>query len=370
MKSLKTILLATVTVALVLTACGGAPAAPQASQPMAKVRIVLQWVAQAQFAGYFAARDKGFYTAEGLDVEIKPGGPDIIPAQVVGAGEAEFGITPFVVVLQAREAGADVVAVAHVIQRVSQLLVSFKEAGIATVPDIKGKRMGSWLGGNEAEQFALLRKYGLDPEKDVDVIKQGFDMSQLLNGDIDVAQALIYNEYAQLLETNNPKTGKLYQPEDFNAISLDEEGINAMQDTVFTTEKWLSQPGNTDIAVRFLKASLKGWIYCRDNRDECVNIVLKAGSALGQSHQTWQMNEVNDLIWPAPNGAGVPNSPDQINFAVDLALTYKLIKNQPDTSTWRHDLVQQAVDALKAEGLDVVGANFTKGTVVLQPWGK
>jgi NitT/TauT family transport system substrate-binding protein len=336
---------------------------------MTKVRIVLQWVTQAQFAGYYAARDKGFYAAEGLDVEIKPGGPDIVPVQVVGAGEAEFGIAPFVSVLQARESGAEVVAVANVIQRVSQVLVSFKSAGLDSVADFKGKRVGSWLGGNEAEQFALLRKYNLDPEKDVEIIKQGFDMSQLLNGDVDVAQALIYNEYAQLLETTNPATGQLYTPDDFNAIRLDDEGIRALQDTVFTTQRWLSQPGNEDIATRFLKASLKGWIHCRDNRDECVDLVLKSGSALGQSHQTWQMNEVNDLIWPAEPSIGVP-SQALIDESVALATTYSLIKQAPSQGAWRHDLAQKAVDALKAEGVDVVGANFQKGTVTLQPGGK
>ena len=379
---IKKVFLAAVVLSVIISACAPAPQAPEQTQEqteeqpqeqpreMDRVRVVLQWVAQAQFAGYFAALDQGFYEEEGLEVEIKPGGPDIIPVQVVGAGEAEFGINPFIVTLQSREAGADVVAIATVIQRVSQVLVSFKSAGIETVSDIEGHRMGSWLGGNEAEQFALLRKYELDPEADVEVVKQGFDMSQLLNGDIDVAQALIYNEYAQLLEIENPETGELYTPEDFNAISLDEEGIRAIQDTIFTTNSWLSAPGNEEIAIRFLKGTLKGWIFCRDNRDECVDIVLDAGSALGESHQTWQMNEVNALIWPAPSGVGFPNDPELVDSTIELALTYDLISNQPQEDTWRFDLVQRAIDELRAEGIDVVGDNFVKGTVELRPGGE
>jgi NitT/TauT family transport system substrate-binding protein len=334
------------------------------------VSVVLQWVPQAQFAGYFAALDQGFYEDEGLNVTIQPGGPDIVPVQVVSAGEADFGINPFVVTLQSREGGAPVVAIGTMIQRVSQVLVSFAEDGIATVPDIEGKKMGSWLGGNEAEQFALLRKYGLDPTQDVEVIKQGFDMSQLLNGDIDVAQALIYNEYAQLLEIVNPETGELYQPEDFNAISLDEEGIRAIQDTLFTTESWLAEPGNQDIARRFLKATMRGWIYCRDNQPECVQIVLDAGTALGESHQTWQMNEVNNLIWPAPNGIGVPNDDTLIDSAIELALTYDLISEAPSEGAWNLEMAEQAIQELIAEGVDVVGDGFQKADVVLNPGGE
>lgn len=303
-------------VALAVSACATPTSAPQqppaqpqqpaapAETPVAApakvpVRVVLQWVPQSQFAGYYAAKDKGFYDAEGLDVTIIPGGPDIAPAQVVASGGAEFGVAWLPGrTLAAREGGADLVNIAQIFQRSGTLMVSFKEKNITKVEDFKGKNVGSWLLGNEAELFAAMRKVGLDPEKDANIIKQNFDMSQLLNGEVDVAQAMIYNEYAQVLETRNPKTGELYKPEDLNVIDFNEVGTAMLQDGIMARESWLSQPGNEDIAVRFLRATFRGWIFCRDNFDECVQIVLNNGTALGESHMRWQLNEVNALIWP------------------------------------------------------------------------
>ena len=124
-------------------------------------------------------------------------------------------------------------------------------------------------------------------------------------GEIDAAQAMIYNEYAQVLETINPATGKLYTADDLNVISWEEYGTSMLQDAIFASDAWLSQAGNEDIAVKFLRASFKGWIFCRDNPAECVDIVLKSGRQLRKGHQTWQLNEVNAIIWPAPNGIGI-----------------------------------------------------------------
>jgi hypothetical protein len=198
-------------------------------------------------------------------------------------------------------------------------MASFKDKSITTPASMAGKKIGSWLGGNEPELFAALTKAGLDPTKE-NVIKQNFDMSGLLKGDLDVAQAMIYNEYAQVLEAKNPATGQLYKPEDLNVVDFNDSSVGTamLQDQIFATDKWLKAGTNADTAVKFLKASFKGWIYCRDNAQKCVDIVLKNGSQLGASHQAWQMNEINALIWPSPNGhrparqdAVRPDDPDR-----------------------------------------------------------
>ncbi len=146
-----------------------------------------------------------------------------------------------------------------------------------------GKKIGSWLGGNEPELFAALTKAGLDPTKE-NVIKQNFDMSGLLKGDLDVAQAMIYNEYAQVLEAKNPTTGELYQPSDLNVIDFNDPSVGTamLQDQIFASDKWLKTGNNADIATKFLAATFKGWIYCRDNPQKCVDIVLAKGSQLGR----------------------------------------------------------------------------------------
>lgn len=344
--------------------------AQEECEELTEVTLVLQWVVQAQFAGYLAAADLGYYEEVCLDVTIRPGGPDINGDQVVASGEAEFGIRPFVNTLAAREAGTDLVSIARVNQVVPTLVVSFADSGIEEPEDLEGRVVGSWLGGNETVLFALMRSVGIEPDEDVEIVKQGFDMSQLLNGEIEAAQATIYNEYAQVLETINPETGELYTAEDFNTIFTADYGMTMLQDNIFTRESFLAEEGNEDLAVDFMYASFRGWIYCRDNPDECVDIVLANGSALGESHQTWMINQFNNLLWPAPNGIGILNNPDAIDLTVELALEYELIESEPDEGAYRLDLVEVAVNKLIEDGYDVYGEDFVPNEVELLPGGE
>ena len=169
------------------------------------------------------------------------------------------------------------------------------------------RRVGTWGFGNEHELFVALRAAGINPENpdDITIVQQGFDMSLLLNGEVDAAQAMTYNEYAQVLEALNPDTGELYQPEDLTVIDFNEVGSAMLPDHIFAARGWLEQAGNADSAIAFLRASFRGWIYCRDNPDECLKIVLERGPTLGESHQRWQLNEINKLIWPSPAGIGI-----------------------------------------------------------------
>jgi NitT/TauT family transport system substrate-binding protein len=356
------------TVALLLV--GGALPLQAQDEDLTEVSVVLQWVTQAQFAGYYAAAELGFYEELGLSVEIRPGGPDINPDQLVAAGQVDFGVRPFVNTLAARENGADLVSLARVNQVVPTLVVSFAEDEITEPEDLEGRVVGSWLGGNETALFALMRQAGVEPDTDAEIVRQGFDMTQLLNREIEAAQATIYNEYAQVLETINPDTGELYTPEDFSIIRVSDYGITTLQDNIFTTETLLESEGGEETALAFVQASLKGWIHCRDNPDECVQIVLDQGSALGESHQQWMMNEFNALLWPAPNGIGILNDENAFEETVAIALEYELITEEPDEGTWRTDIVETAVANLEAEGLDVYGLDFEKTEVELREGGQ
>jgi NitT/TauT family transport system substrate-binding protein len=375
--------------ALAVAACssgGAATVAPSAAAPstaasaaaseaasapaeMKKIRLQLQWFPQAQFAGYFAAKDKGFYADEGLDVSILPGAVEIVPATVVAGGQAEFGISWVPRMLAPRESGADGVVIGQVFQRSPTLQVSFKDQNITKPEDLKGKKVGAWGFGNEAELYAGLRKAGLDPANpsDVTIVQQQFDMVAFGAHEIDAAQAMIYNEYAQVLETKNPATGQLYTPDDLNVISWEQYGTSMLQDAIFASEAWLAQPGNEDIAVKFLKASFKGWIYCRDNAAECVDIVLKSDAKLPKGHQTWQLNEVNGIIWPSPNGIGITDSA-AFDRTVQVALAGKILTKPVEGKAWRNDLAEKALAALG--DLDTKGASWTKSTVTLTEGGK
>ena len=199
------------------------------------------------------------------------------------------------------------------------------------------------------------------------IVAQQFDMVAFAAGEIDAAQAMIYNEYAQVLETKNPATGELYTAEDLNVISWEEYGTSMLQDAIFASEAWLAKAGNEDVAVKFLKASFKGWIFCRDNPEECVDIVLKSDAALPKGHQTWQLNEVNGIIWPAPNGIGITDSA-AFDRTVQVALDGKILTKPVEGTAWRNDLAEKALAELGDP--DTKGASWQKATVTLTEGGK
>ena len=334
-----------------------------------KVTLQLKWVTQAQFAGYYAALEKGFYDEEGLDVTIRAGGPDIVPEQVVLGGEAEFGINWQDSLLKARDEGGKLQNIGQVFTRSGMTEIAWKDTGIDTIGELRGKKVGVWLGGNEHKLFAALVKNGIDPQKDVNIVAQPFDMNLFLNREIDAAAAMTYNELAQVLETKNPDTGQLYKLEDLNVIKMSEVGTGALEDGIFVREDWISDENNQDIARRFLKASFKGWIHCRDNADECVDIVLENGPTLGEGHQRWMMNEINALIWPAPHGIGVMD-PSSWKTTVQIAQQFKVIKKPPTGQPYRADLAKAAVQELEDEDVDVKGTDWQKEEVEVTEGGK
>jgi NitT/TauT family transport system substrate-binding protein len=347
-------------------------AAPGSEAPaMASVRLQLQWVPQAQFAGYFAAVEQGYYEAAGIDLTIVPGGPDVIPQAAGSAADGpEFTISWVPKVLEARigTPASDLVNIAQVFQRSGTLSVSWKDSNITSPADFAGKKVGVWDFGNEFEVTAAAKKAGLEQGTDYEKVIQPFDMTLLLSRQIDVAEAMIYNEYAQVLEAENPETGQLYQPTDLNVINYNDEGTAMLQDAIFARASWLAQEGNEDIARNFLKASFQGWIYCRDNPDDCIQYTVNAGSTLGAGHQAWMMNEINPLIWPSPNGIGIMD-PALWQQTVDVSIGAGIITEAPPADAYRTDLAQSAIDELAAADVDVNGASFAKGTVEVTPGG-
>jgi NitT/TauT family transport system substrate-binding protein len=370
--------------ALALAACGGddeegsgesQSSSGSASQELTPVKLQLQWFTQAQFAGYFAAVEQGFYEDAGLDVEILEGGTDIVPQTQLAQGRADYAIAWVPKALQSREQGAGITDVGQVFQRSGTLQVSFKDKNITTAADLNGKKVGNWGFGNEFELFAGMTKAGIQPGEDATLVQQQFDMQALLKGDIDAAQAMIYNEYAQVLEAENPDTGELYQPEDFNSIDWNEEGTAMLQDAIWAnTEKLESDKAYQDQTAKFLEASFKGWIYCRDNAEACRDIVVARGSKLGASHQLWQMNEINKLIWPSPDGIGIV---DQAAWDQTVTIAREtqnadgdtVLTKAPEGLAYTNEYAEKAVAALEAAGEDVIGENFEPIEVQLKAGG-
>jgi len=368
---------------LVVAACGSsdeaatettAAAATEECVTPTPVKLQLQWFTQAQFAGYYAALENGYYTDMCLDVTILEGAVDITPQTVLANGEADFAISWVSKALASREGGANIVDIAQVFQRSGTLQVSFKDAAIATSADFKGKKIGNWGYGNEFEIFAALTKAGLDPATDVTLVQQQFDMSGLLAGDIDAAEAMTYNEYAQVLETINPATGALYTADDLNVVSYEDEGVGMLQDAIWADGHRLFDTNYNATAVKFVAASLMGWAFCRDDAQACTDIVVAKGSKLGATHQLWQMNEVNKLIWPAPAGVGMIDEAAW-SRTVDLSQNAKnleggtVLTKAPDAAAHTNEIVTAAHALLTEKGININAAAFAPNTVTLTEGG-
>jgi NitT/TauT family transport system substrate-binding protein len=355
----------------ILAAVGTAATTSHHSQKLTKLTFQLKWVTQAQFAGYYAAAAKGYYKKAGLDVNIRVGGPDIIPEQVVAGGQAQFGLDWLPSLMSARDQGTKLVNIAQVFTRSGMTEITWKSSGINTIGKMKGKKVGNWLGGNEFELFAALSRAGMDPvhNKGVTIVKQPFDMNLFLKKQIDAASAMTYNELAQVLETKNSKTGKLYKLSDMNVIKMDKIGTGMLEDGIFGTESWLKDKKNQATAKKFLAASFKGWIYCKTHMKDCVKIVLSHGPTLLKGHQTWQMNEINALIWPAPKGIGLMN-PKDYAFTARTTAKYNHLKKVPGHQAYRTDLAKAAQAILKKQHLDIYGKSWKKAKVKVTPGGE
>ncbi|RZU63790.1 NitT/TauT family transport system substrate-binding protein [Microterricola gilva] len=370
----------TLSAALVLSACSGSGDTSGGSTEgsgggeLTPVKLQLQWLPQGQFAGYFAAADQGYFEEEGLDVEIIPSGGDIVPQDALANGDVDYAIAWVPKALGSIEAGAEITDIAQIFQRSGTLQVSWADSGIDSVADFEGKKIGSWGFGNEWEIFAAMAAEGLDSST-VEIITQDFNMNAFLQGDIDAAQAMTYNEYAQLLEAIDPDTGKQYTDADFNVISYQDTVGAMLQDAIWADSNRLADDADyQDTTVKFLKAVVKGWIYAAENPQEASDITIAAGSSWGPSHELWMVNETNKLIWPSPDGIGMIDE-SSWDATVKGALSAvnetgaSPITKEPPASAWTNDWITKALDELKADGVDVTGDGFEPIEVTLNEGG-
>ena len=223
-----------VLVSVLVAGCGGGSKSTESGGGGSKKKVTLQlkWVTQAQFAGYYAAKKKGYYDEEGLDVKIKVGGPSITPEQVVLGKQADFGIDWLPSMLASRDHGQDLVNIAQVFTRSGMLELTWKDSGITTISQMRGKKVGVWCCGNENELYAALNKNGMDPKKDVTIVNQPFTMDLFLQRQVDAAAAMTYNELAQVLETG-------VKASQIDVIKMQDVGTGMLEDGLFSTGKWL-----------------------------------------------------------------------------------------------------------------------------------
>ena len=262
------------------------------------VTLQLKWVTQAQFAGYFVAKDKGFYEKEGLNVTILPGGPDVAPTQVIAGGGADVVIDWMPSALAAREKGLALVNIAQPFKSSGMMLTCMKESGVATPADFKGKTLGVWFGGNEYPFLNWMNKLGLKTDgSDVTVLKQGFNVDPLLQKQAACISTMTYNEYWQVIDAG-------VKPEDLVTFKYEDEGVATLEDGLYVLEDKLKDPAFEEKMVKFVRASMKGWKYAEANADEAAMIVLENDEtgAQTETHQKRMMGEIAKLT-AGSNGA-------------------------------------------------------------------
>jgi len=257
------------------------------------VTLQLKWVTQGQFAGYYVAQAKGFYEEEGLEVEIKPGGPDIAPEQVIAGGGADVITTWMAAGLAARERGVPLVNIAQPFKQSGLLLTCLKEAGVETTADFPGKTLGVWFFGNEYPFYAWMAKLGYSTtggEDGVEVLKQAFNVDPLIQKQAACISTMTYNEYGQVLNAG-------ITPEELTVFNYRDEGVGMLEDGLYVLEENLEDAAFVEKMTKFVRASMKGWEYSRENPEEAAQIVVDNDmtGAMTVEDQLYQVTEANKL---------------------------------------------------------------------------
>jgi len=336
-----------------------------------------------QFGPFFGAQQAGFYAAdvqeylsgENIDVAFQPGTPDIDPTAGIGTPDgATFFVGDAAQALRARETGLDLVNIAQLLQRSGTRIVSLK-GGPTSVAGLQGKTLGLLDDGRQWDALAAVAAEGLNPAKDVKTTG-GYAFVEdpaappvvdvLTTHAADAVQANTYDELAQLLEFPDPATGKQLTADDLNVIDVGSAPDALLQDGIWASASWLADPANQAIAVRFLSAVLRGYVYCRDAVDDCAQLVVDQSAPLPIGHQQWGVNEVNALVWPAPGGIG---SVTDATWAATVqgAIAAGAIKKDPGPDARRTDLLEKARATLT--NLDLIGSGYTKADIPITPGG-
>lgn len=323
--------------ALTAAALGVAASVAQAADD---VTLQLKWVTQAQFAGYYVAQDKGFYAEEDLNVTIKPGGPDIAPAQVIAGGGADVVLDWMPSALASREKGLALVNIAQPFKASGMMLTCRKDAGVSSPEDFAGKTLGVWFFGNEYPFLSWMNKLGLATDGSdggVTVLKQGFNVDPILQGQAACVSTMTYNEYWQIIDAG-------LSPDDLVVFKYEDQGVATLEDGMYVMEEKLADPAFEDKMVRFVRASMKGWKWAEENPEEAALIVLDndASGAQTEEHQVRMMSEIAKLT-AGSNGALDVADFDRTVESLMSGGSDPVITKKPE-GAWTHAITDKALN--------------------------
>ena len=309
------------------------------AQAADKLTLQLKWVTQAQFAGYYVAQDQGFYDAEGLDVTIKPGGPDVAPAQVLAGGGADVVLDWMPSALATREKGVNLVNIAQPFKSSGMMLTCRKDTGIKSPADFKGKTLGVWFYGNEYPFLSWMSQLGLSTDGSdggVTVLKQGFNVDPILQKQADCVSTMTYNEYWQIIDAG-------LSADELVVFKYQDQGVATLEDGIYVMEDRLKDPAFEDQMVRFVRASMKGWKWAEENPDKAADIVLEndASGAQTEKHQHRMMGEIAKLT-AGSNGVLDPADYERTVETLMKGGSDPVITKSP-TGAWTHAITDKAL---------------------------
>ena len=304
------------------------------------VTLQLKWVTQAQFAGYYVALDQGFYEEEDLNVTINPGGPDIAPTQVLAGGGADVTVEWMPAALAAREKGLPMVNIAQPFKSSGMMLTCRKDAGVETTDDFAGKTLGVWFFGNEFPFLSWMSQLGLSTEggaDGVEVLRQGFNVDPILNGQAACVSTMTYNEYWQVIDAG-------LTPEELQLFRYEDQGVATLEDGLYVLEENLADPEFEDKMVRFVRASMRGWKWAEENPDDAAMIVLEYDQtgAQTEAHQVRMMGEVAKLT-AGSNGTLDPADYERTVASLLAGGSDPVITTEPE-GAWTHAITDQALN--------------------------
>ena len=325
-----TLVIAVLTFAGIVVAC-----ARLATPGADTVRLQLKWVPQAQFAGYYAAKTLGYYRDESLEVTFLPGGPDVVPEDVVADGRAEIGITWLSQLLVARESGLPLVNVAQIFAHSGLRQLALTASGIRGPANLRGRTVAVWP-GHQSSLLATLAKNGIEL-REITLVPQPLGMDFFVKRKVDSAAAMTYNELREVQELGVP-------PDQLVVIDFNKEGTATLEDGLFARADWLRTSDNVRVAARFLRASLRGWEFCRDRTSDCLDAFLREGRGLERPHQAWMLSEVIKLIYgpPAPAGPVGRMRADAFAQTAGVLQRHGVLKRPADAAAYTDAVWQEA----------------------------
>lgn len=311
-----------------------------AAQAADEVRLQLQWVTQGQFAGYYVALDKGYYEEENLNVTILPGGPDIAPPQVLAGGGADVMLNWMPSALSARENGLPVVNIAQPFKTSGLMLTCWKDTGITSPEDFKGRTIGVWFFGNEYPFLSWMSQEGISTaggDDGVTVLKQGFNVDPLLQRQADCISTMTYNEYWQVIDAG-------VSPDELVTFKYEEQGVATLEDGMYVLEDNLKDPAFVDKMARFVRASMKGWEYALAHPEESAELILEYDETGAQTyeHQVRMVGEVAKLT----EGSDGSLDPADFQRTVNTLLaggSDPVITKEPE-GAWTHMITDMALE--------------------------